>query len=420
MEDLSLAFQLSKLHSSHFTGRLDIASASDRQWSLYLFLGRLVWQAGDSHASERWHRLLSWCCPDINVPDLKRTNSKPPWSREYSLLLELLQDQRIKREQGVALIEYAVIEVLFDILQEQHLRATPGNQQNSRLSFRTDVTDTIQNPLKLMRVEQAMLEAKRQWIGWQAAGLAAYSPNLIPVIQQSALLLKRTSTPEYQRLAKWVDGKQTLRGLAPKLQQDPLTLTRSFVEYKAWGIINFLGFEDSLGASPASTTGLSEPHLGAAPSFSSENSSGGNPLIVDQSKPLITCIDDSVTVCDALRRIITRAGYQFSAIQETHLAIAMLLKHKPDLIFLDLIMPIANGYEICSQIRRISRFRNTPVVILTSNDGLIDRVRAKIVGANDFLSKPVDRKKVLPMLYKHLSSEAELRRDGIKVFRTSV
>ena len=84
-------------------------------------------------------------------------------------------------------------------------------------------------------------------------------------------------------------------------------------------------------------------------------------------------------------------------------ALPLLLQHKPDAIFLDLVMPVANGYEICAQIRRISLFKNTPVIILTGNDGIVDRVRAKIVGATDFLPKPILAQKVLAALLKHLN-----------------
>ncbi|NCQ42456.1 MAG: response regulator, partial [Cyanobacteria bacterium] len=75
---------------------------------------------------------------------------------------------------------------------------------------------------------------------------------------------------------------------------------------------------------------------------------------------------------------------------------------KPDLIFLDLIMPNANGYEICSQLRKLTFFKHTPIVILTGNDGLVDRVRAKMVGSTDFISKPVDTALVLDTIRKHL------------------
>jgi chemotaxis family two-component system response regulator PixG len=82
------------------------------------------------------------------------------------------------------------------------------------------------------------------------------------------------------------------------------------------------------------------------------------------------------------------------------------MARKPELIFLDLVMPNANGYEICSNLRKLSFFRNTPIVILTGNDGLIDRVRAKMVGSSDFISKPVNSDLVLSTIRKHLRQES--------------
>lgn len=117
---------------------------------------------------------------------------------------------------------------------------------------------------------------------------------------------------------------------------------------------------------------------------------------------LILCIDDSLQICQIMEHIITKDGYQFISVQNPLKALPEILKTKPDLIFLDLIMPVINGYEICAQIRRVSQLKDTPVVILTGNDGVIDRVRSKMVGASGFLSKPVDEEKVLEKIDYYL------------------
>ena len=113
------------------------------------------------------------------------------------------------------------------------------------------------------------------------------------------------------------------------------------------------------------------------------------------------CIDDSSTVCTRMKQIITGEGSRFFGIQDPMKAIPSLLKNQPDLIFLDLMMPIVNGYELCAQIRRISQAKRIPIVILTGKDGLIDRVRSKVVGANDFIAKPVNQQQVLSILRKY-------------------
>ncbi len=120
---------------------------------------------------------------------------------------------------------------------------------------------------------------------------------------------------------------------------------------------------------------------------------------------LIACIDDSPAICQAMENIITNAGYQFVSEKDGLRAIAMLLSRKPDLIFLDLVMPNSNGYEICSQLRKLSYFRHTPIIILTGNDGIVDRVRAKMVGSTDFMNKPVQEDLVVETINKCLKQK---------------
>jgi chemotaxis family two-component system response regulator PixG len=103
-----------------------------------------------------------------------------------------------------------------------------------------------------------------------------------------------------------------------------------------------------------------------------------------------------------MESIISAAGYNFVSEIDGLRAIAVLLSRKPDLIFLDLVMPNTNGYEICSQLRKLSFFKQTPIVILTGNDGIVDRVRAKIVGATDFLGKPAKPEQVLSTIEKYV------------------
>ncbi|MDZ7993791.1 MAG: response regulator [Nostoc sp. EfeVER01] len=125
--------------------------------------------------------------------------------------------------------------------------------------------------------------------------------------------------------------------------------------------------------------------------------------IIDVSRPLVACVDDSPMICRSLEEILTHQGYRFVGIQDSLTAVLNLIKSKPDFIFLDLLMPKVNGYEICSQIRKTPSLKNVPVVILTGKDGIVDRMRAKLVGATDFMGKPVEADKVLNVLHKYLS-----------------
>jgi chemotaxis family two-component system response regulator PixG len=103
-----------------------------------------------------------------------------------------------------------------------------------------------------------------------------------------------------------------------------------------------------------------------------------------------------------LEAILQPLGYDILTILDPLQGVSLLLKHKPQLIFLDLVMPSTNGYELCTFLRRSSVFKETPIVMLTGHDGMVDRLRAKVVGSTDFLSKPPDTTKVLQVVQKHL------------------
>ena len=130
------------------------------------------------------------------------------------------------------------------------------------------------------------------------------------------------------------------------------------------------------------------------------------PMGLNSLAPFVACVDDSPFVCERLEKIFRGAGYQFVSVLDSMKALPILIAKKPQLIFLDLVMPNASGYEICSRLRKVSTFRQTPIVILTGNDGVIDRVRAKVVGATDFLAKPVQSDLVLEVANKYLKTKS--------------
>ncbi|MGK7914020.1 MAG: response regulator, partial [Prochloraceae cyanobacterium] len=422
-------------------GRLDIESPTGLKWSLYLYLGRLVWQSGGIKPLERWLRLLKQYCPEIE--QLERLEPQNSHLKQYKILTHLIRQRRVDRSRVVALVQNALIEVLFDILQQELYLL---EQHKCHLSFKSIASDYPQSLFTLVRTEQVLGEAKQQWELWQKLRLTAYSPNLVPIIQQPERLQKHleNSSDRDLGLTKLVDGKRTLRNLSLELQQDLPKLTSLLVQYVNSGMMSFVEAEGTMKTNFSPEEGrrqkaegrrklsqgdftppdrkplkgksfIARPHTipSASPPYEPRVgiASRNKPFSAStSSNSLVVCIDDSATVCTHMKQIVTLEACNFLEIQDAVKTIPTLLKNKPDLIFLDLIMPISNGYELCSQIRQISSFKKIPIVILTSKDGLIDRVRAKIVGANDFLAKPIDQKKVLSMLQKYVLTKPQLIR----------
>lgn len=106
-------------------------------------------------------------------------------------------------------------------------------------------------------------------------------------------------------------------------------------------------------------------------------------------RPLIACIDDSKTVQRQVSLVLGQSGYRVLSVINPEDMIPRLIEQKPDLILMDINMPNTDGYELCRQLQRSPNLQGIPIVMLTGNDGTLHRIRARGVGAVDFLTKPI-------------------------------
>ena len=106
-------------------------------------------------------------------------------------------------------------------------------------------------------------------------------------------------------------------------------------------------------------------------------------------------VDDSKTIRRTAETLLTKEGCQVFTAIDGFDALSKIADHQPDLIFVDIMMPRLDGYETCSLIKHNKMFRETPVVMLSSKDGLFDRARGRIVGSEQYLTKPFTRDELL-------------------------
>ena len=369
------------LKEAKFSGQIIITNSQDLVWVFYLYLGRIMYATGGLHPTRRWRRNLAAYCPQrlAHLPEIQSelTNIAPEECKiswEYTLLSLWLDHKKIVNEQADNIIRATILEAFFDITQA--LEVFCEVRKDSLLSTR----------LSLVDAEPVIVESGKLWSAWQQARIAHQSPNLAPIIRQPEILKQQTSAQVYQNLTQLLDGKQTLRDLSVRTKRDIVTVTRSLLPFVKLGSVDLVEVNDiSPLVSMPTRKKLSIPRT-------SHNT-------------LIACIDDSPTVSQAMEKIITTAGYKFASETDGLRAIPMLLTRKPDLIFLDLIMPSTSGYEICNQLRQLAYFRHIPIVILTGNDRQVDRVRAKMVGSTDFIGKPVEENIVIDIINRHLAQK---------------
>jgi twitching motility two-component system response regulator PilG len=118
----------------------------------------------------------------------------------------------------------------------------------------------------------------------------------------------------------------------------------------------------------------------------------------------IMVIDDSKTIRRTAESLLRKEGFEVILASDGFEALSMVADHRPDLIFLDIMMPRLDGYQTCALIKHHRVFRHTPVVMLSSKDGLFDRARGRVVGSDHYITKPFTRDELLAAIAQHCSA----------------
>jgi two-component system, chemotaxis family, response regulator PixG len=371
-----LISELNNIKNNALSGNLIIYIPDFSNWMLCFLSGKLAEISGGIDAIERWRRCL--LLASINM-------SSDLTNQSITNKETLLDFNKIAQE-------YAAEEVLFDIIQFSQIN---GDRLSCRFIPVDDKRNQIKSIVPLIEIESILRKTIQLWQEWKRDGLSNCPPSLFPVIKSSKRLEEDLDCGNHLKLLILsIDGSKSIRSLAIYHQQQPIHIAQALFSSIESGIITL---------SKVKQVTIDLP---VASEIGCLNDSDRNIILSDrestQKAPLIACIDDSLSVYKHLEKIITSHGYRSFGIQEPLKIITSLIKNKPDLIFLDLVMPMMNGYEVCEQIRKTPSLAMIPVIILTDNDGLIDRVRTKFVGANGFLSKPIEVRKVLESIDKHL------------------
>ena len=109
----------------------------------------------------------------------------------------------------------------------------------------------------------------------------------------------------------------------------------------------------------------------------------------------IMVIDDSSTIRRSAEIFLGQVGYEVILAEDGFDALAKINDYRPSLIFCDILMPRLDGYQTCALIKKSAKFRHTPVIMLSSKDGLFDRARGTLVGSDEYLTKPFTKDSLL-------------------------
>ncbi len=123
----------------------------------------------------------------------------------------------------------------------------------------------------------------------------------------------------------------------------------------------------------------------------------------------VMVIDDSNTIRRSAEIFLLQAGCEVILAEDGFDALAKITDHRPDIIFVDIMMPRLDGYQTCALIKKNSRLRDTPVIMLSSKDGLFDRARGRLVGSDEYLTKPFSKEALVAAVRRHRGGKAGVR-----------
>ncbi len=121
----------------------------------------------------------------------------------------------------------------------------------------------------------------------------------------------------------------------------------------------------------------------------------------------VMVIDDSNTIRRSAEIFLAKAGCEVILAEDGFDALSKIADRQPDVIFVDIMMPRLDGYQTCALIKKNPKFKVTPVIMLSSKDGLFDRARGRMVGSDEYLTKPFTKESLLKIVGQYMAQRAD-------------
>jgi twitching motility two-component system response regulator PilG len=350
-------------------------------WQLFLGEGRLHYAtlAKSENQIERLRCLWQNIPWELPLPDFEQGNQ---YSNDYELLCNWQEQNQISIANFRKLLIYLSREALIQAFScDRVLIRFQSNHHLKRILVAAPVRDLVKPSLAEIRY-------------WQGLRKVLLSPLSKIILEQKQLdqfcsVWDRIMPVNHPELAE--------TELEPDSRTQPIaTITMSSWIRLLLNGYNLYDLAYQAGVTPLDLSKWLQPYL-EQQILTVCNAQGQDikPVAVKSYKPIIACVDDSKTVQRQVRMILEMADFEVISITEPATSLSILARQVPQLILMDVSMPEIDGYELSSMLRRSQKLKDVPIVMLTSRDGIIDRLRAQLVGAVDYLTKPVQPDKLL-------------------------
>ncbi|MGQ9869746.1 response regulator [Leptodesmis sp.] len=356
-------------------GSDDLAATqpAGRSWFVFFSNGRIVYA---TDAPNNHSRLKDYSRRYQGEATLARLMASPSAAlnvSEYEYLWLLLENHLLTPAQSRSIIHGMVHETLFDLL----------SLHQGSFSFATG--PALSPQLTALDISAQLTRMMKQVQQWKQLYPYIQSPEQCLAIADIARLQGLLSNRTFSKLSRFADGKTSIRQIARYLNRDMLTVARAIYPYIQQGAIRL------------SQPGFQEPGVGMdSKVFLSSCYPAPN-----THPPTIVCVDDEVSVRETVQTTLKSHGYAVTTIADPVDALNLIMRLQPNLILCDSVIPTLDGYEMCSMLRQSKACRYTPIVLLAGKDGLTEQVRARLVGATDYLTKPFKESELLMLVEKY-------------------
>ncbi|MBW4508455.1 MAG: response regulator [Scytonematopsis contorta HA4267-MV1] len=354
------------------TGRFE---SKQKSWFVFFLNGQIIYATDGEGGLSRLGDYLCRHQVKVRLSQVQFASLVSGNAAEYAFLWALIQQNIIKPQVARSIIHSLVHETLFDLLSLH------------QGSFSFQLSSILSPQLTSLEVTPLVSKVMRQVIEWKSLYPYIQSADQLPIVVDIDNLRTSLPQPTLNKLQRWANGKTSLRQLARFLHRDILTVAKAIYPYIQQGQVKFV--------SPATSPEVIEQQ---------QYTISAN----DSHKGRIVCVDDATSICETVESFLQPQGYEVISLTNSLEALALIFQVKPDLIFCDISMPELDGYEICAMLRHSKIFQSLPIIMLTAKDGFIDRVRANMAGASDYLTKPFKDTELLLLVEKYLNNRVVL------------
>jgi CheY-like chemotaxis protein len=214
-----------------------------------------------------------------------------------------------------------------------------------------------------------LAEMRHRQKEWKLLTPTIPSMDAVPIIGEGSLSMTADITAS-KHIEQWVDGVRSLVDIAEGLNKDPLQIAKIYIN---WIRTNLLVFKTK------DREGITKK----------------------EELPIVLCVDDSPIVQIALKRVLSDR-YQVEIAGNAGDALNIIYNQRISLMLLDVSMPDIDGLELCRTVRKISKFKDIPIIMLTAKDGLIDKMKGQIAGSTRYLTKPFNNQELLEVIGNYI------------------